>query len=61
MITTILLHEIEYNWRDGSNGELCDSDIEHIKKCIEEEYNQGELCQLTLNENDRHGWWKIKN
>ena len=61
MKTTILEHEIEYNWRDGSDSDLYESDIEHIKKCItEDECNQGELCQLTLKDDQRHGWWKIK-
>jgi len=57
----ILQHTIEY-WFDNDSLELNDIDIEHIKECIEDGYNQGELNQLV---NGKHGdeevrgWWNI--
>ena len=60
MTTTILEHEIEFNWRDGSKNHLDYNDIEHIEKFIKEGYNQGELCQSFGAEGEIFGWWKIK-
>lgn len=59
MDTEILQHKIEYNWRDGSKNYLSFSDIDHIKKMIEDGYNEGELCQLVGAEGEIFGWWKI--
>ena len=63
METTILQHGIKFWWRDESNRGLCESDIDHIKKCIEEGYREGDLCQLIhYGENEEaeiYGWWEI--
>jgi len=62
MITTILEHEIEFNWREGKETELDESDIKHIEDCIKDGCNQGELCQIVSEEDEveKFGWWKIK-
>ncbi len=63
MKTTILGHEIEFSWEDGEDHEIQDSDINHLRKCIEEGNNQGELYQ-TDKENgevENIGWWEIKS
>ena len=61
METEILLHTIEYSWEGDEDHNLQESDIDHIKKCIEDGCNQGQLCQ-TDEENgevENIGWWKI--
>jgi len=61
MLTKILQHDIDFNWDEGEEDrELCEIDIEHIKKQIEEGYQEGELCQTINEEGDEvRGWWKI--
>ena len=61
MITEILQHRIELSWEGGENHKLQESDIEHIKKCIEDGCNQGQLCQIDEEngEVENIGWWKI--
>jgi hypothetical protein len=60
-------HTIIYYWlyeEDGINDSLTldDSDIEHIKSLLEEDYIEGELNQYDP-ETDREyrGWWRIQN
>ena len=63
MNTTILQHIIEYNWDEGYEDlEMNDVDIAHVKKCIEDGYNEGELCQTIDDEtgDEARGWWKLK-
>lgn len=60
MKTEILLHTILYNWRDGSDRELNDSDNEHIHYMINQGFNQGELVSYDNDtETDVYGWWEI--
>lgn len=63
MKTEILLHNIEYSWKDGNeNRQLTESDEEHIEKSIKEGYREGELCQFDEeNQCEVFGWWKIAN
>ena len=63
MKTTILGHEVEYSWEGEGEDEIDDSDINHIKECIEEGNNQGELCQIDKEngEVESAGWWEIND
>jgi uncharacterized protein YciU (UPF0263 family) len=61
MKTEILLHNIEFNWRDGNElRQLSETDEEHIKNCIKDEYIEGELNQFDHeNQKEIRGWWNI--
>lgn len=60
MTTEILLHDIEYTWKDGQERELADTDSEQIEEMIKAGYREGELCQWD-HELDScvYGWWSI--
>ncbi|MCK4636171.1 MAG: hypothetical protein KAT32_04900 [Candidatus Moranbacteria bacterium] len=70
METEILMHKIEFSWSedDMENRQLDQSDIDHIKECIEKGYGEGELCQSFTNydkktdepfDDEARGWWAI--
>lgn len=61
-ITEILQHRISWFLRgDDAPDVLGDCSEEHIKKCIEEGYIQGELCVLGDDgDTEYRGWWSIK-
>lgn len=66
-ITTIYLHTIEFWYKDWPefDGELPESEEEHIKEMIAQGCWQGELCYVsydpdTNTEEEHHGWWRIK-
>lgn len=56
----ILQHDIEYSYREW-DGEMDESDEEHIEKIIAKGYNQGDLCTADPKSPDEvhYGWWKI--
>lgn len=65
-ITTILMHDIHW-YLDDEPGkvtpeELDECSIEHIEKCIQEGYREGELF-VSDPEGDQgdqfSGWWSI--
>jgi hypothetical protein len=66
--TEILQHRIEW-WLRGEDApsELDEGSVEHIKKLIEDGYNQGELFVTGDDGDDDHdateyrGWWSISN
>ena len=58
MESQILLHNIDYWFRDIENLLIDTCGIEHIENMIKEGYNQGELCQYD-NEQEFRGWWEI--
>jgi len=58
----ILGHNIEYRYFYGFDGEMDESDIEHIKEMIAEGMVGGELCTSDPNpdsDEDHYGWWEI--
>jgi len=56
----ICQHNISYYYR-GYNGEMVESEQEHVKEMICEGYNQGELCMLNDNGTKEYrGWWHIE-
>jgi hypothetical protein len=56
----ILQHNISYYYREY-DGEMPESDQDHIKECIEQGYNQGELCFVGDDGNTEYrGWWHIE-
>ena len=60
METEILLHAIVYNWQDGEQRELYDTDIEHIEKLIKDGFASGELYQYNAETDEEYrGWWEI--
>lgn len=61
-ITEIIQHKISWFLRGDSAPESLDEASEdHIKKCIEDGYNQGELCVMSEDgESEFRGWWSIK-
>ena len=70
METEIYLHKIKFNWDESGGGErpLDDSDIKHIKNCIENGFREGELNQVFTNydkktnepfDDEVRGWWSI--
>ena len=65
MRTIILQHEIEWGYHDGFNPEeLPESEEEHIKHCIIDGSNQGELNYTDYDDEtdkyvDYRGWWEI--
>lgn len=61
MITSILLHKVDCQWFDDYTGELQESDIDHIKKLIDEGCWQGELYTWGTDHEEHRGWWKILN
>ncbi len=60
---TICAHRVEFNYHTKSKHAVPDdSEIEHVRKLINEDYTQGELCLNTRIRNREHefrGWWKI--
>ena len=59
---TIMLHHIEYYYRDNDALLLTDSNKEQIAYCISEGISEGDLCDIP----DGHffevrGYWKINN
>ena len=57
----ICAHWIEYCFNEDEERELDDSDIEHIRECLIENYTQGELCQQdNETEETYYGWWNIE-
>lgn len=60
MITTIYAHEIEYSWEDGEVRQLDESDVNHIKSLLKDDYRAGEFFQYdSVAEKAYVGWWKI--
>lgn len=61
MKTIILLHKIDFRWKDGIERDLDDCNIEYIKKCIGDGFGEGELNQMIDRDNGIgvYGWWKI--
>jgi len=59
--TEILLHRIEYWYRDLFKGPLNGADENHIKQAIVEGCREGELATSDpKNQNITHyGWWAI--
>jgi hypothetical protein len=55
----ILQHRVEYSYRDEYEGEISESDVDHIKGMIDEGYREGELCTFNDAEETHYGWWKI--
>jgi hypothetical protein len=60
--TEILQHRIKFWLRgDKAPAELDESSIEHLKRLIDEGYNQGELCLLGDDgDTEYRGWWNIE-
>jgi len=54
----ILQHRVEYSYREY-DGEISESDVEHIEGMIAEGYREGELCTFNDGEDTHYGWWKI--
>lgn len=49
----------EYRWLDGYEGEVNDSDVDHVMSKLKEGYVEGELCSLENDgETEHRGWWK---
>ena len=59
MTEIILQHEISYFFRNEEELKIDECNIEHIENCIKEGFNQGELCQYDVKDNEYRGWWKI--
>lgn len=61
-VTEILQHKISWFLRgDSAPHSLDEASEEHIKQCIAEGYNQGELCVMQEDgESELRGWWSIK-
>lgn len=60
--TEVMLHRIEYFYRDHDNILITDGDKEHIAYSISQGISEGELCALKDdNETEVYGWWKINN
>ncbi len=61
----VMLHRIEYYYRDYDDLELTDSDKEHIAYSISNGIREGELCTTTevspIKEEEVYGYWKINN
>ena len=55
---TIVRHRITY-WYDEYDGELIESEEEHIKNLLIEGCWCGELC-FTDGDNEYRGWWEIE-
>ena len=59
-IIRICQHNISYYYRDY-DGDMPESDQDHIKDCIVEGYNQGELCMIgDGGTKEYRGWWHIE-
>lgn len=63
--TRLYAHTIEYWWEwdkeyPDYEHELSDSDIEHICNMLAEDCVQGELCNITPDDREIYGWWKIR-
>jgi hypothetical protein len=64
-IENICAHRIEFNYHSSSkNATPNDSEIEHVREQLNDNYKQGELCMIKLINNREYefrGWWKIVN
>ena len=61
-VATVMLHRIEYYYRDFNAMDLTDGDEEHIAYCISEGISEGDLCATNVNDgSDIYGYWKINN
>lgn len=63
-VTEIMLHRIEYNYREWDSLTITDSDMEHIAYCISEGISEGELnseVPAVLPTEMVRGYWKINN
>ena len=59
---TIMLHRIEYYYRDEPEMGLDDSEREHIAYCISEGISEGDLCTMPDGYiTEVRGYWKINN
>lgn len=60
--TTILQHRISFFFRgDNAPTELSESSIEHVEKLIRDGFNQGELCEMSDDQEiEFRGWWSIE-
>jgi hypothetical protein len=62
-IETICAHRVEFNYRSKSKQAIPDDlEIEHVKKLINNDCIQGELClnkRINNKEYEFRGWWKI--
>lgn len=61
---TILMHKVGWYYRnnDGKIKELPECEEEHIKECIEDGYDGGQLCYYHCENNtdkEYYGWWRI--
>lgn len=60
MYQEILQHKIDYFFREDSNRELDEYDIEYLEKMIKEGFNSDELCQYDQEaDTEYRGWWEI--
>lgn len=60
MTTDILMHEIEYGYKEHENKEMTDSDREHVASMIGDGFREGELVTFDHDtEQEIYGWWKI--
>jgi hypothetical protein len=58
----VMLHRIEYSYRDGDTVEITSSDEEHIAYCISQGISSGELCTIPFGQDGEvYGWWEINN
>jgi len=59
----ICSHDIEFRYFSKSKNAVPDeSEIEHVKECLIQNYLQGELCMLKIlnrREYEFRGWWSI--
>jgi len=61
-ISEIMLHRVEYSYRDYDEMELTSGDEEHIAYCISQGISEGELCTIPFGEDGEvYGYWKINN
>ena len=59
---TVMLHRIEYYYRDHPEMVLNDGEREHIAYCISEGISEGDLCTMPDGYAiELHGYWKINN
>jgi hypothetical protein len=59
-IIEICSHNISYYYK-GYDGEMPESEQEHVKELICEGFNQGELCMYNHSGTKEYrGWWHIE-
>ncbi len=59
--TTIMLHRIEYFYRDHADMKLTEGDEEHIAYSISQGISEGELCTIDAQDEEIYGYWGINN